>query len=323
MNNVLHPRRFGGGCAVEIAGEVASAIQCRGNRSNLKNFYSLHLDLSGNPVRDPEELPHPFGYRYDLDESVVYTGEYEIHLVGSCNGPEFARIRSSDIYGFGYDRVTNDYKVIRLIITYNMDSDCSLVEVYSVKSDSWTRFEDLVGRLDRDVYGICVSGALHWLREYRAWDDGNSPIVAFDLTKEEFNYVPCPDVQKPKCWKNLGIVHGCLCLFWDNNRQVELWVMKDPKIKASWTKIFTENAWSRIFTENKSFIHYMRPIDHSKIRIAMVSEVNNKKLAWCNFEQKLISNNAPIRYIKTTCAVRSLEVCANYVKPCWNFLERT
>ncbi|KAL2533093.1 hypothetical protein Adt_06444 [Abeliophyllum distichum] len=90
--------------------------------------------------------------------------------------------------------------------------------------------------------------------------------------------------------------------------------MKDHKIKESWTKIFTENAWSKIFSENKSFIHYMRrPIDHSKSKIAMVSEVNNKKLAWCNFEQKSITNNEPIRYIKTTCVVRSLEACANYV----------
>ncbi|KAL2553706.1 Uncharacterized protein Fot_07325 [Forsythia ovata] len=78
---------------------------------------------------------------------------------------------------------------------------------------------------------------------------------------------------------------------------------RDHGIKESWTKVFIEN---------KSPIHYMRPIDHSKSKITVVSEVNNKKLAWCNFEQKSITNNAPIRYIETICAVRSLEACANY-----------
>ncbi|KAL2455755.1 F-box protein CPR30 [Forsythia ovata] len=296
------------------------------HRRNLKKFYSLHLDLSGNPVRDPEELPHPFGYRHDLEDSVVF----EIHLVGSCNGvlcfvdsahrivlwnlatrkyfeiqylriepPKFANLYYLVNYGFGYDCVTDDYKVIRLIITFNSESECYLVELYSLKSDSWTRFEDLVGHTRRDNHGILVSGALHWIR-----DDNESPIVAFDLTNEEFNTVPCPDLSGRHCWKNLGIVHGCLCFFCDDPLlHAELWVMKDHGIKESWTKVFTEN---------KSPIHYMRPIDHSKSKITVVSEVNNKKLAWCNFEQKSITNNAPIRYIETICAVRSLEACANY-----------
>ncbi|KAL2553509.1 Uncharacterized protein Fot_07128 [Forsythia ovata] len=104
--------------------------------------------------------------------------------------------------------------------------------------------------------------------------------------------------------------------------------MKDYRVKESWTKIFTENTWPKIFTmnawpktENKSRIHYMRPIDHSNSKITVVSEVNNMKLAWCNFEQKSITNNAPIHYIKTTSAVRSLEACANYdslVGTSWN-----
>ncbi|KAL2475629.1 F-box domain [Abeliophyllum distichum] len=41
------------------------------HRCNLNKFYLLHLDLSEDPhpIIDPEELPHPFGRRYDHDTS--------------------------------------------------------------------------------------------------------------------------------------------------------------------------------------------------------------------------------------------------------------
>ncbi|KAL2475634.1 F-box domain-containing protein [Abeliophyllum distichum] len=58
------------------------------HRCNLNKFYLLHLDLSEDPhpIIDPEELPHPFGRRYDHDTSVSYKGVYKIRFVGSCNG---------------------------------------------------------------------------------------------------------------------------------------------------------------------------------------------------------------------------------------------
>ncbi|KAL2553510.1 F-box protein CPR30 [Forsythia ovata] len=158
------------------------------HRCDINKFYSMHLDLSGKSIRDPEELPHPFGYRYDLDNSVVYIGPYDIHLVGSCNAhriilwnlaprkyfelqhldTELSRLIDLDLiysvnYGFGYDGATDDYKIIRLINLYNNESDCFLVEFYSLKSKSWKRFEDLVSRTRSDHYGILVGGALHWL----------------------------------------------------------------------------------------------------------------------------------------------------------------
>ncbi|KAL2533184.1 F-box protein CPR30 [Abeliophyllum distichum] len=177
-------------------------------RCNLNKFYLLHLDLSGDPhlIRDPEELPHPFGRRYNLDTSVAY----KISLVGSCNGllcfvdcadrivlwnlatRKYFELQYSGIkfpkisirehfvnYGFGYDSATDDYKVIRLITAFdNSLSECSLVELYSLKSNSWTRFGDSMG-LDYGVdYGILVGGSLHWIRYQR---DLEQTIVAFDL----------------------------------------------------------------------------------------------------------------------------------------------
>ncbi|KAL2473310.1 putative F-box protein CPR30 [Forsythia ovata] len=109
-------------------------------------FYSQQLDLSGNRIRDAEELPHPFCYNTSL-----YNGEYkygyEIHLVGSCNGvlcfvdsdhhivlwnitthkyfelqrldneiPEFTGLPYDVNYGFGYDDALDDYKRIHGVL---------------------------------------------------------------------------------------------------------------------------------------------------------------------------------------------------------------
>ncbi|KAL2553554.1 F-box protein CPR30 [Forsythia ovata] len=299
------------------------------HRCDINKFYSMHLDLSGNPIRDPEELPHPFGYRYNLDNSVVYIGEYDIHLVGSCNGlinltgqvdsrfPEASKWQTNLLkwigsglvylakfidldliyyvnYGFGYDGATDDYKIIRLINSYNNESDCFLVEFYSLKSKSWKRFEDLVSRTRSDHYGILVGGALHWLTYETKWDDDESPIVAFDLTMEEFNLVPCLHLPGKIASMNLGTFKGCLSLFCHYHKAGgELWVMKDYGIKESWTKVYTNN---------KTSIRYMRAIDH------LILEINKNRLKWYNSLQENC-----LKKIKICCATEEcLEACVHY-----------
>ncbi|KAL2505825.1 F-box protein CPR30 [Abeliophyllum distichum] len=305
--------------------EMGDSVQVI-HRCNLKKFYSLRLDLSGNPIRDPEELQHPFGNRYDLDKSVAYNGDYEIHLVGSCNGllcffdsahrivlwniatrkyfelqhlgielPKFANLHHFVNYGFGYDSSTDDYKVVRLITAYNQSvSECSLVELYSLKSDSWTRYEDLVGYALESNYGILIGGALHWLRYESEMDDFENPIVGFDLAKEEFNFVPGPNCNLPGKFSlmNLGNYQGCLSLFCQfDNLASEMWVMTELGIKES---------WSPIFIVNLTYI-YMRAIDHSNGKNIIVCEKNKESLEWYNIETNTLKT------IKLCCETRSLE----------------
>ncbi|KAL2553623.1 F-box protein CPR30 [Forsythia ovata] len=281
------------------------------HRCNLNKFYLLHLDLSGDPhpIRDPEELPHPFGHRYDLDMSVAYKGVYEIHLVGSCNGLlcfvdcadrivlwnlatrkyfelhysgiEFPKISIRDHfvnYGFGYDSATDDYKT------------------------QWTRFGNFMG-LDYGVdYGILVGGALHWIRYQR---DLERTIVAFDLTKEEFNFVPCPELLGNFTLTNLGNYQGCLSLFCESDKEADssiVWVMKELGVKESWTKVFSVD----------STYTYMRHIDHSKSKSATLpSWVKNKEtLEWYSKEKKTL------QYIKIYLEAESVH-CESLVGTSW------
>ncbi|KAL2553622.1 F-box protein CPR30 [Forsythia ovata] len=289
-----------------------------------------------HPIRDPEVLPHPFGHRYT---SVSFKGLYRIRLVGSCNGllcfvdcadrivlwnlatrkyfqlqylgielPKSA-IRDHYVnYGFGYDSATDDYKVIRLITAFNNSlSVCSLVELYSLKSDSWTRLGDFMG-FDFGVdYGILVGGALYWIRYQR---DIGSTIVAFDLTREEFNFVPLPDLSGNFTLTNLGNYQGCLSLFFRSDEKADpsiVWVMKELGVKDSWTKVFGVDCT----------YSYMRNIDHSKSKSETLSLwVKNKEtLEWYNKENKTLEN------IKIYCEKGYLEVefvhCESLVGTSW------
>lgn len=229
-------------------------------------------------------------------------------------------------YGFGYDSTKDDYKIIRLIMaSKRLKPVGPLCEFYSLKLDSWKSVEVslnlnfynnfvIMHENHHSNHGIFVSGVVHWIREREPglvdYTDDESPIVAFDLAKDEAIFVPCFDLSGPTCQKILGTVHGCLCLLCYHYAKYsnELWVMKDYGIKESWTKIFTQTSMECM---------YMRPIDHSKSKSAMVLEVNKNKLAWYNFEEE----EEPITEIDLTCTEFSTEACVNHeslVGTSWN-----
>ncbi|KAL2475633.1 F-box protein CPR30 [Abeliophyllum distichum] len=172
-------------------------------------------------------------------------------------------------YDFGYDSATDDYKVIRLITAHTDGiTDSSVVELYSLKSDSWKRFEALVGYSFCIGYCILVGGALHWLRykpydlEYREYI-----IVSFDLTKEEFNFVPHPELSSKFTSMNLGNYQGCLSLFChaDEAADSEIWVIKE--------------TWTKVFIVNNTYT-YMRAIYHSMCKTTNFWGKNRDTLEW-------------------------------------------
>ncbi|KAL2553620.1 F-box protein CPR1-like [Forsythia ovata] len=176
------------------------------HRCNLIKFHSLHLDLlSGDPTRDPEELPHPFGYRYDLDKSVFYTGKYEIHLVGSCNG----------LLCF----VDSAHRIVlwNLATRKYFELQCSGIEL-----------PKFVNRVRYVTYGFGYQ------------PDLECTIVGFDLTKEEFNLVPLPYLSGKFTLMNLGNFQGCLSLLcqFDEADSSIMWVMKELGNKESWSMVF-------------------------------------------------------------------------------------
>lgn len=153
---------------------------------------------------------------------------------------------SFSMHGFGYDRISNDYKVVTLSYykTANeIDPDCedTFVDVYSLKRDVWKRVD--CSAYDHAVpeisAGAFVNGAIHWLASSR--DPGYpSVIAAFNFVDEVFDEIPAPsclDVTK-FVFNRLVVLGGCLCMFDDrSNSRSDIWMMKEYGVGDSWTKL--------------------------------------------------------------------------------------
>ncbi|KAM3265466.1 hypothetical protein P3L10_002460 [Capsicum annuum] len=65
--------------------------------------------------------------------------------------------------GFGYDRVSNDYKVVRIVL--NIDSIPPYVEVYKLSTDVWTDITHVAPSYQfyKQKPGVYVNGAYHWV----------------------------------------------------------------------------------------------------------------------------------------------------------------
>ncbi|XP_042477613.1 F-box protein CPR1-like [Macadamia integrifolia] len=235
-------------------------------------FYAVDLDSS-----EPQAL-------VQLDHQPDKFQNYVTDIVGSCNGllcvynndheediflwnPSTRRhqklpinpIKSSSlaqfvVYGFGYEPITDDYKVVRVVDSFSKEVE---VNVYSLSTNSWRRVGDMPVHInaegDHYVSGVLVNSALHWIAK------GKTPyiIISFDLQDEKYREVALPDSVDDKIFMTLGVLGGQLCVvceFWS----LEFWVMKDYGVRDSWVKQFSMEEHPLV---NSAFI---RPICYSK-----------------------------------------------------------
>ncbi|KAL2337361.1 hypothetical protein Fmac_011807 [Flemingia macrophylla] len=146
------------------------------------------------------------------------------------------------LYGFGYDPSTDDYIVAQ--------ASCDLyglirVELFSLRDNAWKEMEGVHlskinnGNDRRNGTFLNDSNAIHWLT-FR-YDVLEHFILAFDLIKRKFSEVPLPVGFKENCDFNFcdfGVLGEFLSLCAGGyNCAAEIWVMKEYKVQASWTKI--------------------------------------------------------------------------------------
>ncbi|XP_071705140.1 F-box/kelch-repeat protein At3g06240-like [Rutidosis leptorrhynchoides] len=159
--------------------------------------------------------------------------------------PDFGRyklinvIRKHNIsYGFGYDSLTDEYKLVTIAWRHDLSSDSMHIRVFSLTSNNtYARVTESLKdyRYIVNSPGVFVNGFLHWFAKKRS--DGLGVILAFNLASENFNVVPSPDdvdiVANSQC-KLVGI-GGKLAIVLSNKGQV--WLMNEYGVKDSWNNI--------------------------------------------------------------------------------------
>ncbi|OIT20251.1 f-boxkelch-repeat protein, partial [Nicotiana attenuata] len=137
-------------------------------------------------------------------------------------------------YGFEYDEVHDDYKVVGIFCTSTHGYVC----VYSLKTNSWRRLGDMRGGLLYNGSAKLVHGKFHWATMHA----GGWGVGSIDLVEERADGwgITSIDLVDEKCRKVLGVLGSELTILCNYDRtRDDMWVMKEYGVKESWIKLYT------------------------------------------------------------------------------------
>lgn len=142
-------------------------------------------------------------------------------------------------YGFGYDEIPDDYKVVAIgyFCPYGMACQ-TIVKVYSLRTNSWKNIQGYEGGFISSCSGVFVNGALHWLVVSEDGSSFSSQIVSLNLATETYGEILLPDYEKGNVALTPGVLEGNLCVFYNYYEvKFDVWVMKEYGLKESWNKL--------------------------------------------------------------------------------------
>ncbi|KAF9615327.1 hypothetical protein IFM89_022978 [Coptis chinensis] len=151
--------------------------------------------------------------------------------------------RVSILTGFGYDIISQVYKVIRILQDPEWaDSSETQVEVYNFRLGKWRCIHNVPYCFNLKNANVFVNCALHWIGVSRE-DRASDVIISFKLDSEEFQQLPLPPSLcsgTENFCLYLSALGGCLSLVHIvSNEHIEIWVMKEYGLQSSWVKEYT------------------------------------------------------------------------------------
>ncbi|CAI9091309.1 OLC1v1026300C1 [Oldenlandia corymbosa var. corymbosa] len=262
------------------------------DKREYSSFYTVELDsLPGNKLRTAKlKLPHPFKTRVKRisgccnnflclcysENQIVLSNliSRKYWVLPDAIDPSFPELDQGNygvsyVYGFGYDDINDDYKVVKVACLVRVTVHLILsheVQIYSLKSNPWRRLPKFSGRL---IYkdGKLVNHALHWMTV-----DGN--ILALGLKTESYETIPQPkevseELESFKKTRVLGVVENCLCVMYAHKSTslLHLWIMKDYGVQDSWTKVVVKGF---PMCSPYGINPFLQPISYSHIQINQI-----------------------------------------------------
>ncbi|KAJ4892230.1 F-box/LRR-repeat protein [Raphanus sativus] len=200
--------------------------------------------------------------------------------------------------GFGRDKVTGSFKVVRLCFSYwEIGKEEPVVEcgVLDVQTGVWSKLSPPRDVVNPGSKSVCVNGSIYWLHI-----DGKCKLISLDLHKQEFNRIPFPATARAT--KETLIVNLEECLAYVNTSKwpewrLDIWSMDNTDQKR-WSKTFSIRlelkvvAWRR----NK---RWFTPVSVSK----------KGHLVFCDNQKKLF------KYYPWTNEIRCLSLDTCVISP--------
>ncbi|KAH6764529.1 hypothetical protein C2S52_013477 [Perilla frutescens var. hirtella] len=190
-------------------------------------------------------------------------------------------------YGFGYDSVNDDYKVVRVAEFRHKMSHiwmASETKIYGLKSNYWRRIEDFPYPLPflRGNWRVHVNGAMHTLVEDPE-DMDAALIMAFNVRTEKHHPMMMPPgIRIRGIDVSLDVIDDCLSVVCTSRYRVSIWVMKEYGVRDSWTKLLTI---SPPLIERNDFV---KPLAYSRDGARVLLNCDDKRLVWYDLEKKTV-----------------------------------
>ncbi|KAF7806755.1 F-box/kelch-repeat protein [Senna tora] len=163
-------------------------------------------------------------------------------------------IMKSCKHGFGVDPQKDDFKVVCIWMENELpdhlrETNLPLVEVYSLKSNSWKKIRVTLpaSNLRNSILNSSyLNGIYHWL--------SNEGIVCFDMSNEVFSKMKLPrvfvDQREFIFYGDLVVYNDCIAYVleygiwkelgrWIGSFRTDVWVMNKHGVEESWDKCFS------------------------------------------------------------------------------------
>ncbi|XP_073128494.1 F-box/kelch-repeat protein At3g23880-like [Henckelia pumila] len=147
-------------------------------------------------------------------------------------------------FGFGFDPISSDYKLVRITYVDDAQEPLPQVEIYRLSTGMWQDISYLA--LDCVIYNrsrpAYINGSTHWIANSIQRGD---LIVSFDMCREVFRKMTIPaSLVNLESFSSKDVVayKGSLALVsWNlsgNDPGFCVWVMKEYGVAESWAKHF-------------------------------------------------------------------------------------
>ncbi|BFG29818.1 hypothetical protein CerSpe_160920 [Prunus speciosa] len=150
--------------------------------------------------------------------------------------PDVGEAYYFDLFGFGFDHSSGDYKVVMLSYL----EGGIMFSVYTLKTGSWRMIQTRYPyKCDLMKHGILLNGGLHWLLDRVGVEHRSSVIISFDLADENVQEIPLPLASIDAKDYIVGAYRDSLCIthYADGVTDNEFWIMKEYGVRESWTKV--------------------------------------------------------------------------------------
>ncbi|KAJ9535306.1 hypothetical protein OSB04_un001585 [Centaurea solstitialis] len=214
-----------------------------------REVYTVYLDDQLFTLDADAQIKFPF--HTTKDEVILWNPSVRRNV--TLIPPIFPNSYWKDLHlvlGFGYDTVSDDYKVVRVAYDGLFFSSRPHVEIYTVKTAVWrvVTFPD-----DLHCFFICpnqsqvfFNGSVHWIASSDPMPDvSRYSIMTFDMSTEGFGEIefpkdlpllPTTKVVVTVVGEFLGVIYTCgFNPSWSRSSNHVIWAMKEYKNPASWT----------------------------------------------------------------------------------------